>query len=117
MHELSLAQSIVEIVEEHVLPNDRQAVREVKVKVGENAGVVPDSLEFCFNAITADTLLENAKLHVLRIPFTINCEACGVLAASAFGACPQCGGVKTTVISGTELHVEAIELADSLEPV
>jgi hydrogenase nickel incorporation protein HypA/HybF len=119
MHELSIARSIVEIVEQYVSPNDCRAVREVKVKVGGMAGVVPDSLEFCFSAITADTFLQNAKLRIEQIPFTIKCETCGDVAASAMGfvVCPRCGSADTTVVGGTELQVTEIELAEPAEIV
>ncbi len=117
MHELSIAQNIVEIVEQQVSPADRGVVKKVKMKIGEMAGIVSDSLEFCFSAITADTFLKDARLHIDQIPFTINCNTCGVAAASAVGVvvCPQCGGADTTIIGGTELQVTEIELADSLE--
>ena len=117
MHELSIAQSILEIVEQYVIPADRETVRQVKIRVGEMAGVVPDSLEFCFSAIIADTPLRSASLHIQEIPFTISCVTCGDLATnpSGFVVCPKCGGADTKIISGTELQVIEIELADSAE--
>jgi hydrogenase nickel incorporation protein HypA/HybF len=55
MHELSIAQSIVEIVHQYVPVGNCRSVKTVRVLVGEHAGVVPDSLSFCFEAITAET--------------------------------------------------------------
>ena len=54
MHELSIAQSIVEIVQQYVPNGETRPVKSVNLKVGEMAGVVPESLDFCFGAITAD---------------------------------------------------------------
>ena len=46
MHELSVAQSIVEIIQRHVPQSDWERVRVVRLKIGAAAGVVPESLEF-----------------------------------------------------------------------
>lgn len=119
MHELSIAQSIVEIVEQTVSPADYSAVTDVHVRIGEMSGVVPDSLAFCFSAIVATTPLGNAKLTIKHVPLTMECKTCGSIFRSEFGfaSCPQCKQTDTAVISGTELEVVEIELADSLESI
>lgn len=117
MHELSIAQSILEIVQQNLPQEDLHSVKSVKVQVGELCGVVPDSLEFCFSAIAAETSLYQARLEIERIPFTVYCPTCRRTAASALGValCPQCGSAETNVLSGTELRVLEIELEDSKE--
>jgi hydrogenase nickel incorporation protein HypA/HybF len=119
MHELSIAQSIVEIVEQHVTPEDLQLVREVKVTIGEMAGVVPDSLEFCFSAIIVDTALQNSRIAIEYVPYTLHCSECHEDFRSAYGIvqCPKCEGFETIVVSGTELNVAEIEVAEPLEIV
>jgi hydrogenase nickel incorporation protein HypA/HybF len=68
MHELSIAQSIVEIVQQH-LPSDRiPVVKSVQMKVGHQAGIVPDSLEFCFGAVTEGTVAQGARLEIENVP-------------------------------------------------
>ena len=58
MHELSIAQSILDIVNQH-LPAEKPAhVKSVKVKIGKLSNVLPDSLRFCFEAITKDSDFE-----------------------------------------------------------
>jgi hydrogenase nickel incorporation protein HypA/HybF len=119
MHELSIARSIVEIVEQTVSPADYSAVTDVHVRIGEMAGVVPDSLAFCFSAVVAETPLCNAKLTIEHVPLTMECKTCGNKFRSEFGyvPCPRCKQTDTTVLSGTELQVVEIELADSLESI
>jgi hydrogenase nickel incorporation protein HypA/HybF len=117
MHELSIAQSIVDIVHQYVPGGNCQSVKTVRVLVGELAGVVPDSLSFCFEAVTADTSLQGASLELEHVPFELRCRPCGLTFKSHEGIvlCPFCEGSDTQVIAGTELRVLDIELLD--EPV
>ena len=64
MHELSIAQSILEIIQQHISESDWERVEAVRLKIGAFAGVVPDSLEFSFQAITAETSLNHARLEI-----------------------------------------------------
>jgi hydrogenase nickel incorporation protein HypA/HybF len=68
MHELGLAQGILDIVSEHVPEGRAGDVRAVRVRVGALAGVVVDSLEFCFGAIVAGTPYAAAVLDVEPCP-------------------------------------------------
>lgn len=115
MHELSLAQNIVEIVQQYAPGAQGRSVRSVKLKVGELAGVVPDSLDFCFSAITANTPLSGTTLKIERVPFTLQCKNCNNPFASEFGTviCPGCGSENTQVVAGTEMQVVEIEVDDT----
>jgi len=68
MHELGIAQSILEIVRTHVPPGQAPAVREVRIRVGDRAGVLVESLEFCFGVAVAGTPYADAVLAVDRVP-------------------------------------------------
>ncbi|MFA5831913.1 MAG: hydrogenase maturation nickel metallochaperone HypA [Bacteroidota bacterium] len=114
MHELSVAENIVEIIHQHV-ENDRlHDVRSVTVKVGTYSGVVADSLEFSYQAITAATPLEQSSLSLERIPFVVQCNDCHAKLINDDGVtqCVSCGSFRTTIISGRELQVKDIELED-----
>jgi hydrogenase nickel incorporation protein HypA/HybF len=115
MHELSIAQSIVDIVTEHLPDEEGGKVRTVRLRLGAMAGVVPDSLEFCFGAITEGTRLAGAQLEIEHIPLRAHCTACGSdgeIEPTLF-ACSACGGTSLTVISGRELQVREIEMEES----
>jgi hydrogenase nickel incorporation protein HypA/HybF len=115
MHELSIAQNILDIVRESVSPHDLPGVRVVKLRVGHLAGVVPDSLDFSFTVLTTDTPLRHARLSIDHIPFAVMCNSCGKSFTNEIGfvLCPTCGGVDTKILSGLELQVVEIELEDS----
>jgi len=118
MHELFIAQNIREIVLQSVPDGQCRLVRTVSIKVGELSGVIAESLDFCFSAITKDTPLEGTLLRIEHVPFGLRCRACNRTFSNNEGTvlCPRCGGNDTVVISGTELQVVAIELEDE-EPV
>lgn len=117
MHELSIAQEIVGIIYQH-LPNPSPgSVKSVRVKVGKISNILPDSLAFCFEALTTETDLQGAILETVNIPLTINCSSCGKtseLENPAF-ECPACNENEIKVIAGTELQVDSIELFDEVE--
>lgn len=114
MHELSIAKGIFEIVHEYIPADRRPAVRAVHVRVGALSGVVAESLEFSFTAITAGTPLQNASLVIDHVPVRIRCNKCH----HEFGTdipiflCPKCGSGDTTMLGGNELQVVEIELED-----
>jgi|YelNatPaOPRAMG01_1025707.scaffolds.fasta_scaffold01570_18 hydrogenase nickel insertion protein HypA len=114
MHELSIASSIMGIVLESVPSNEEKHVKIVRVKVGELTAVVPESLEFCFEAITAGTPLEGAKLEIEHIGITGKCKECGGVfkVASLTFYCQYCNSPNIEIISGNELQVSEIETED-----
>ena len=93
MHELSIAQGILEIVKNALPAGEAQYVKAVKVKVGRMSGVVSDSLQFCLEAIVNGTPLQRATLQIESIPFILDCKVCNNRFESEFGfvVCPSCG--------------------------
>src|SRR5512143_2289567 len=76
MHELGIAQNILEIVQQAVPKEQTAAVRTVRIRVGPLSGVVPDSLEFCFQAIVHETEMQKASLAIEQLPAVFNCKKC-----------------------------------------
>jgi hydrogenase nickel incorporation protein HypA/HybF len=114
MHELGIAQNILQIVQQSV-PEDQSAdVRMIRIRVGQLSGVVPDSLDFCFSAMVNDTNLQRAKLEIEQIPITSECRECRhrfQMSEMDF-SCPACNSSNLELISGRELEIIEIELAD-----
>ena len=117
MHELTLAAGILDIVQHSVVAADAARVRAVRVQVGEMAGVVPDSLAFCFEAIVADTAFAAAFLEIDRVSAVATCGACGCVtgASDTPFVCPACGALGMTIQCGEELQVVDVELDDATE--
>ena len=117
MHELSIAQNILEIVREHLHAGVSCQVKSVRIRVGDGAGIVTDSLEFCFNTIIAETPMQGAVLDIERVPFVVKCNSCGKTSTneSEIFLCSFCDGNDVTMVSGNELQVTAIDLFDEKE--
>ena len=114
MHELSIAQGIFDLVQQHVPQDQAASVRAVTVRLGSLSGVVADSLEFCFSAIVAGTPYGGASLSIDRVPTRARCNDCSgefTIDELVF-RCPHCAGPHVRVISGDELQVIAVELED-----
>ncbi len=114
MHELSIAQGIIDIVCQHLPAGESQRVSLVRVRVGDMAGVVPESLSFCFDVIAGTSPLRGAKLVIDHVPVVIRCGQCGrehSMEHQAF-PCPHCSSRDVTMISGNELSVVEIEVVD-----
>ncbi len=82
------------------------------MRIGELSGVVPESVDFCFKAITAGTSLDGSTLEIEKTHIVALCDDCGK-ESSVEGLvfrCPKCGGANIKVISGNELQVVEIEL-------
>jgi hydrogenase nickel incorporation protein HypA/HybF len=114
MHELGIAQGILDIVQQYVPQEQAADVRSVKVRVGQLAGVVAESLEFSFQALIADTPWQTAQLQIHRVPTVAGCNTCNSqfeIEDIAF-LCPTCGSTRIRMISGTDLQVVEIEMHD-----
>jgi hydrogenase nickel incorporation protein HypA/HybF len=114
MHELSLAEAIAAIAEEHA---HGRGVAKVEVKIGHLRQVVPSALTFAFELITEGTTLEGAELEIEDVAAQVVCRSCAKPSrVNEFPfACASCGSLEVDVESGDELSVEALELHD--EPV
>jgi hydrogenase nickel incorporation protein HypA/HybF len=115
MHELSMAAGILDIVQQNVCVADASRVRAVRVRVGDLAGVVPDSLEFCFDAVIADTPYAAAFLAIDRVPALATCGGCGGVTRLAQPSLVPCvRRHRHDPQSGDELQVD-VELDDTVE--
>ena len=111
MHEMSITQGIIDLCLEHA---GLRRVRSLDVEIGELSSVVPEAIEFCFEACSRETLLEGARLNIIRIPGMGHCLECRreTPLAELYGSCQQCGGNRVTIVSGEELRVREIEVED-----
>ena len=109
MHELSIVTGVVEICEQHA---GGRRVLAVNLVIGALSGVVPEALEFCFEAATKDTLLEGAKLGIERVAASGFCAACGEVSGieGFIDPCPRCGGFPLEMRSGEEMRVKDLEV-------
>jgi hydrogenase nickel incorporation protein HypA/HybF len=115
VHEMSLAEGVLQIVEEAARGPGGQAfvrVRTVFLEIGQLSSVEPEALRFCFEAVACGTLAEGAKLEVIEVPGEGLCFNCSqtVPLAALVDPCPACGGYPVQATGGTEMRVKELEV-------
>lgn len=116
MHELSIANSLVEIVTEHAAASGADRVLSVTLRLGALSCVNKGALEFSFDLITEDTILRGAKLHFIDVPVSVSCDNCSQvveLPGIQKFCCPVCQTPSADIRAGRELEVEHIEIASN----
>jgi hydrogenase nickel incorporation protein HypA/HybF len=113
MHELSIAQDLLARVEESVDSPQARVLR-VTVDIGSAAGIVAQSLRFAFEVIARGTRAEGAELRIVVLPARSRCLECGILFEfdGLIGECPACGRLGGDLVSGNEMILRSIEVAD-----
>ena len=115
MHELSIAQSLVETATEAAREAGASKVTVVHLRLGQMSGVVKSSLDFCYELITQDTLLEGSCLVVHELPVMIYCPVCArevELPSYQRFCCPHCDTPSADIRQGREIEVESLEVED-----
>ena len=113
MHELAICGSIAEIVKRRAA--DRP-VATIYLRIGRLRQVVPETLVYCWDLVSAETELHGAALEVEDVPASIVCKVCGatsVLDDLPLFVCSGCGGVDLDVVSGEEFLITAIDLVEA----
>ena len=117
MHELSMAQGIINAVLETAQQNNATEVNEITVEVGRLAMINPEQLEFILGVLVDNTILEDAKIIFEEIPAEIDCFDCkfhgeAILDDSDHYAplvkCPKCDSLGVDVINGKDIIVKNI---------
>jgi hydrogenase nickel incorporation protein HypA/HybF len=114
MHELSIAMSIVELVEEET---ERRGVQidAVHLKLGALSGVVKAALLSCYEMACENTPLQGSRLVIEEVPVVIFCPTCQAqhpLSSIQLFCCPECGTPCSEILQGRELEVVALEIQE-----
>ncbi|MFN3750861.1 MAG: hydrogenase maturation nickel metallochaperone HypA [Thiobacillus sp.] len=112
MHELAVAQALVEQVDAVIRQHGASSATLIRVRIGPLAGVVPELLASAFPLAAAGHAMERATLDLVAAPVSVRCQTCGEETEAAMNrlVCGACGDWHTQVISGDELLLESVEL-------
>jgi hydrogenase nickel incorporation protein HypA/HybF len=112
MHEMSLAEGILRIIEEAAPREGFSRVRVVRLEVGRLAGVELSSLRFCFDAVVRDSIAEEARLEIIKVAGAGWCYDCDreVTIATLYDACPTCGGYRVQATTGLAMRLFDLEV-------
>ena len=112
MHEMSLAKNIIDIIDETLVNEEYNSLKEVVIEIGELIAVVPSSLQFCYTALTEQTPYEDSKLTINIIPVQGRCKNCNLkfeIIDMCF-ICPACQSGDLEIEQGRELNISYLEV-------
>ena len=112
MHEMSLAEGVLQLVEDTAKRESARRVKLVVLEIGRMSSVQPEALRFCFDAVTRGSMAEGAALEIVDVPGAGWCMQCAatVPMEELYGACPTCGSHQVQATGGTEMRVKEIEI-------
>ena len=107
MHELRIARNIIDSVLSEMEKRGLKKLSGVGLRIGALTDIVPESLEFGFNLLVADTPMTGAKLRIERVPVKGRCRECGTefKVEDMQFLCPSCKARGIDLLQGQELEI------------
>ena len=112
MHELSIMQSALDQVLEKARQAGANRVHAIRLRIGALSGVVPDALQFAFEALSDGTPAQGAQLLIEDVPARFWCAACSheFAATRMFAECPDCHRPSMELRAGREMELTSLEV-------
>lgn len=114
MHELSIMANILDIVLKSAEENDAKKVRSVSLRIGALSDIIPEWAQSYFEMLSKDTIAEDAKLVIEKVPAVIECRSCLKSFEMNPGewqfACTSCESNDIRIVSGREFTVWSIDI-------
>lgn len=119
MHELSMAQGILNAVLETAEQNGATDVTEIVIEIGKLAMLNPEQVKFMLDVLSKDTIAENAKIVIENLEVEIECEKCGFKGVADIDDedhyapmvyCPECANPRIKILNGKDVTVKTISI-------
>jgi hydrogenase nickel incorporation protein HypA/HybF len=121
VHEGSITAQIVETVLKEATERKATHVREVCLEIGALSFLNPEQVQFWYELLTKDTLLEGSTLVIRQRQGAVRCAKCGYNGALTYAddaafhvpvptlQCPSCDGL-VEIVSGKDCVVRTIKM-------
>ena len=112
VHEMSLMEGMLRIVEENARAQGYGRVRTVILEIGKLAGVEVEALRFAFEAVTDGSIAAGATLEIEEpqgLGWCVECEKESPV-ETRYDPCPLCGKVPLNITGGTQMRVKALDV-------
>lgn len=112
MHEMSICESIISVIEQQAVAQSFTKVKRVCLEIGAMAGVETEALHFSFDVVSRGGIAEGSKLEVIELPVDAWCLQCAksVIVKERFDACPDCESYQVQINGGDELRIKEMEV-------
>ncbi|MDQ6997640.1 MAG: hydrogenase maturation nickel metallochaperone HypA [Mariprofundus sp.] len=112
MHEMSLCEGVIQLIEQQASEQHFIKVTTVWLEIGALAGVEIEAMRFSFDAIARDTIADAAKLEVIHIQGRAVCPICKhqTQVSARFDICPECGHYPLDILAGEEMRIKELEV-------
>ena len=112
MHELSLCEGILQVLEAEAGKQGFSKVKTVWLEIGELSSIDPEALLFGFDVVMRHSLAAGAQLEIINIPGSAWCMKCAknVDVKRRFDECPECGSYQLQLSSGDEMKIKELEV-------
>ena len=112
MHEMSLAESVRQIIEDAAREQGFKRVRTVWLEIGQLACVEQEALRFGFDAVMRGSIAEQARLEIVEKAGQGRCRKCGrkFPLAALYEPCPECESYDVEVTGGDGMKVRELEV-------
>ncbi len=112
MHELSLAEALVEQLTEVANREGAQKIVSIDLELGAMSGVEREPFEFSFPIVARGTIAEGAELRFDEVPLRVSCRACGESTGPEYPyvVCEACGSNDVEVVGGKDFKVKSMEV-------
>lgn len=112
MHEMYLAENVVTLLKEASVKQGFIRVKAIWVEVGLLSHVEPEALSFCFDAVSNNTLAENAAFNIILVKGLGFCRECNNKFSydQLYDPCPYCDNYQVDVIAGDQMRLKNLEV-------
>jgi hydrogenase nickel incorporation protein HypA/HybF len=112
MHELSIMDSALNLALDQAQKAGATRVHVIRLRIGTLSGVVPEALQFAFEALATGTLADGAALDIENVPARFWCPACTREFPSDdfFAECPACHRPSGDLRTGREMELASMEI-------
>jgi hydrogenase nickel incorporation protein HypA/HybF len=113
MHEMSLAEGVLGVVQDATRAHEPCTVRTVRLEIGTLAAVECEALRFAFEVVKRGSVADGAQLDIVHVPGAAWCMQCSrsVVISERIEPCPECGSWQLQVTGGDQMRVKELELA------
>lgn len=112
MHELSIAQDVIRILEQNLKSADLRSVKQVRLSVGKMMAVENVSLKFAYESLTSGTSLADSELEIIEVPVLMRCNSCGKTYSTEnpLHGCISCNSADFSIVEGQDMFVKEVVL-------